>query len=384
MVNIRVIKAFTREKHQEAQFQEVNQDLRSAGLSAYRINMLQSPLMTIAVNGATLVLLWVGSQVLGRGEILIGDISAMITYLTQILASVNMIANVFMQSARSMVSAKRLAAVLDETVDITDDKATQRDKTVDSGAVVFENVSFKYFENSQATVLSGINLTIASGQTVGIVGSTGCGKTSLVHLIPRLYDVSGGRVLVDGVDVRDYRLHNLRSGVAMVLQQNLLFSGSIKDNLLWGDAHAQQAELERMAEFAAAKDFIQATDLQYDTLLSQGGLNLSGGQKQRLCIARALMKKAKILILDDATSAVDTATEMKIRHHLTHDLKDMTKIIIAQRISSVEEADMIVVLDEGEVSAVGTHADLLAHSLVYQEIYQSQMDNGDMDEGESA
>ncbi|MFI3177355.1 MAG: ABC transporter ATP-binding protein [Eubacteriales bacterium] len=374
LINIRVIKAFTREKYEEEKFQDVNEDLRDSGLRAYRINMLQSPLMTLTVNIATLAILWFGSKVLERGDIQIGDISALITYLTQILMSVNMIANVFMQSSRSLVSARRLSEVLDETVDLTDLFASQPDKTVDSGKVVFEGVSFRYFDHSEEEVLSNLNFTIESGQTVGIVGSTGCGKTSLVHLIPRLYDASRGRILVDGVDVKDYSLQHLREGVAMVLQQNLLFSGSIRDNLKWGKSDATQEEMEAVADFAAAKEFIEETSNQYDTLINQGGLNLSGGQKQRLCIARALIKNAKILILDDSTSAVDTETERKIRHHLEHDCREMTKIIIAQRITSVEHADQIIVLEEGEVSAMGSHQELLEHSAVYQEIYYSQVD----------
>ncbi|MFI3249595.1 MAG: ABC transporter ATP-binding protein [Eubacteriales bacterium] len=374
LINIRVIKGFTREKFQEDKFKAVNQDLRDTGLRAYRINMLQGPLMTICVNVATLAILWFGSHILGQGEINIGDISALITYLAQILMSVNMIANIFMQSSRSLVSARRISEILDESVDIHDLLAKQPEKIVETGNIIFENVSFKYFENSEANVLTNLNLSIKSGQTVGIVGSTGCGKSSLVHLIPRLYDINEGRILMDGVDVRDYSLKNLRDGVAMVLQQNLLFSGSIKDNLLWGKGVATEEEMKKMTDFSASKDFIEKTSNKYDTLLNQGGLNLSGGQKQRLCIARALMKQSKILILDDSTSAVDTATERKIRKHLQNDLKEMTKLIIAQRISSVEHADLIVVLDEGEISAKGTHDELLQNSKVYQEIYHSQVD----------
>ncbi|MFI3175106.1 MAG: ABC transporter ATP-binding protein [Bacillota bacterium] len=378
LLNIRVIKAFTREKHEEAKFETVNADLKNTALGAYRINMLQSPLMTISVNMATICILWFGSQALGRGEILVGDISAMITYLTQILMSVNMVANVFMQASRSLVSVRRLSEILDETIDISDLTAKKPEKTVDSGAVVFENVSFQYFENSEENVLSHINLTIASGETVGIVGSTGSGKTSFVQLIPRLYDVTSGRILVDGVDIKEYSLRNLREGVAMVLQQNLLFSGTIKENLCWGKVDASDEEIKQNAEFAAAKQFIEEMTDGYDAILHQGGLNLSGGQKQRMCIARALIKKTKILILDDSTSAVDTATESKIRKHLQHDLKDMTKIIIAQRITSIKHADKIVVLDEGEISAVGTHEELLETSKVYQEIFNSQVDNAEV------
>lgn len=378
LLNIRVIKAFTREKHEEAKFETVNADLKNTALGAYRINMLQSPLMTISVNMATICILWFGSQALGRDEILVGDISAMITYLTQILMSVNMVANVFMQASRSIVSVRRLSEVLDETIDISDLTSTQPEKTVDSGAVVFENVSFRYFENSEENVLSNINLAIESGETVGIVGSTGSGKTSFVQLIPRLYDVSSGRIVVDGVDIKAYSLQNLREGVAMVLQQNLLFSGTIKENLCWGKTDATDEEIKENADFAAAKQFIEEMHDGYDAVLHQGGLNLSGGQKQRMCIARALIKKTKILILDDSTSAVDTATESKIRKHLQHDLKDMTKIIIAQRITSIKHADKIVVLDEGEISDIGTHEELLQNSKVYQEIFNSQVDNADV------
>lgn len=378
LINIRVIKAFTREKHQEEQFQKVNEDLRDTGLRAYRINMLQSPLMTICVNIATLGILWFGSIALGKGEILVGDISAMITYLSQILVSVNMIASVFMQSSRSLVSVKRLSEVLEEDVKISDNQTTQSERTIQKGDITFENVSFKYFEKSEENVLSDLNIKIASGETVGIVGSTGSGKSSFVHLIPRLYDVNAGRILIDGVDIREYSLKNLRDGVAMVLQQNLLFSGTIKENLSWGRQNATEQEILRYTDFAAAKQFIEETSEQYDTILNQGGLNLSGGQKQRMCIARAFLKEAKILILDDSTSAVDTATECKIRHHLENDLKGITKIIIAQRITSVKHADQIIVLEEGKISAVGTHEELLKDSSVYQEIFSSQVDNGDV------
>ncbi|MFI3231171.1 MAG: ABC transporter ATP-binding protein [bacterium] len=384
LLNIRVIKAFTREKYEEVKFEEVNQDLKNTGLSAYKINMLQSPLMTLSVNLSTIAILWLGNEALNNNEILIGDISAMITYLTQILMSVNMVAMVFMQSSRSMVSVKRLSEVLEEDIDIKDiysedmNKNNKNNKQVETGSIIFEEVSFKYFEKSEEYVLRDLNFEIKSGETVGIVGSTGSGKTSLVHLISRLYEVNSGRILVDGVDVREYRLKDLREGVAMVLQQNLLFSGTIRDNLCWGKRDATDEEIKRNADFSAAKTFIEETIDGYETNLNQGGLNLSGGQKQRLCIARALIKKSKILILDDSTSAVDTATELKIRHHLQNDLKDMTKIIIAQRITSVKSADKIIVLDEGKISAIGTHEELLINSSVYQEIFNSQVDNGDV------
>lgn len=377
LINIRVIKAFTREKHEEKRFTEVNEDLKNTSLKAYRINILQTPLMTMAVNLSTIAILWFGSKAVSNSDILIGDVSALITYLAQILMAVSSIANIFMQFSRSFISVRRLAEVLDENVDISDLNVQSPEKTVDSGSIEFKNVCFKYFKDSQDNVLNDISLKIESGQTVGIVGSTGSGKSSFVHLIARLYDVTSGSVLVDGVDVKQYNLHNLREGVAMVLQQNLLFSGTIKENLLWGKVDASDDELVLISDYAAAHEFIKDKEDGYNTVIDQGGLNLSGGQKQRLCIARALMKQAKILILDDSTSAVDSATELKIRHHFEHDLKDMTKLIIAQRISSVMHSDMIIVLNDGEISDVGTHKELLQHSHVYREIYRSQMDNGD-------
>ncbi len=373
LVNIRVIKAFTREDYEKEKFKKVNEDLRDTGLSAYRMNILQMPLMTLIVNMATIAILWFGSKALGRGELLIGDISAFITYLAQILMSVNMIAQVFLQSARSLVSSQRILAVLQEEIDVSDANAAAPEKTVTAGDICFENVSFGYYKNAQDNVLSDINLTIKAGQSVGIVGATGCGKTSLVHLISRLYDVSEGAVYVDGVNVKDYALKNLRAGVAVVLQSNLLFSGTVKENLQWGDATALFDELQQAAKFAAADEFIDGMSGWYNTNLSQGGRNLSGGQKQRLCLARALVKKGKILILDDSTSAVDTATERTIINHLTHDLPDLTKIIIAQRISSVQHCDNIVVMEDGKIAATGSHAELLSASPIYQEIYQSQM-----------
>lgn len=379
LVNIRVIKAFTREKHEEERFAVVNEDLRDTSLTAYRINILQTPLMTFAVNMATIAVLWFGSLAVGLETIQIGDLSALITYLTQILMSVSMLANVFMQLSRSMVSVRRLSEVLDEEIDISDESSSCRDKLVNTGDVEFSKVSFKYYKNSD-DVLTDISFKIKSGETCGIVGSTGSGKSSLVHLIPRLYDAYEGQILVDGVDVRDYSLHNLREGVAMVLQQNLLFSGTIRSNLLWAKAEANDEELMEAANFAAAADFISSKEHGYDSIVDQAGLNYSGGQKQRLCIARALLKNTKILILDDSTSAVDQATESKIRQHLTNDLKEMTKIIIAQRITSVMHADKIIVLDDGKVSAIGTHRDLLQNSSVYQEIYRSQVDNAEAPE----
>ncbi len=378
LTNIRVIKALTREGYEEKRFVKVNEELKDAGLFAYRITILQLPLMTLIINFATILILWLGSQALNIGEIEIGDISALVTYLTQILASVNMLAMVFLQSSRAIVSSKRITEVLDTQVDIKNVKNEYSQKTVDGGNVRFEHVDFKYYKNNQELVLSDINFEIKSGETVGIIGSTGCGKTSLVNLIPRLYDVDNGAVYVDGVNVKDYSLKELRDGVSVVLQSNGLFSGSIRENLLWGDMEATEESLENVVDWSAAKEFVCQKEKGLDFRLDQGGLNLSGGQKQRLCIARALLKNPKILILDDSTSAVDTATESKISNHLNNELKNTTKIIIAQRVSSVMHADKIVVMNDGIIESIGTHLELLKDSITYQEICYSQMDKEEL------
>ncbi len=373
LVNRRVIKAFTREDFEYDKFQEVNKDLRDTGLMAYRVNILQMPMMTLVVNMATLAVLWFGSQLLGKGELLVGDISAFITYLTQILMSVNMIAQVFLQAARTLVSVRRISEVLDETVDITDAEAAHKDARVTKGAIRFENVSFKYYANSENEVLSHINLTIEAGEKVGIIGSTGSGKTTLVHLLLRLYDVSEGTIYIDDVPIKDYALTNLREGVGIVLQNNLLFSGTVRDNLRWGSEEATEEALQAAATYAAANTFVEALPQGYDTDLNQGGLNLSGGQKQRLCIARALVKASKVLIFDDSTSAVDTKTEREIITHLNGALGDKTQLIIAQRISSVQACDKIIVMENGKIVDCGNHETLCQQSKVYQEIYHSQM-----------
>ncbi|MFI3324958.1 MAG: ABC transporter ATP-binding protein [Clostridia bacterium] len=379
LTNIRIVKALTREKYEADRFDDVNDDLKTTGLQAFRITILQTPAMTILVNAGTIAILWFGATAFNNGEIAIGSISALITYLAQILGSVGMLANVFMQASRAIVSGKRVSEILDEEVDISDDNAKKLDKTVNSGDVVFENVNFKYYKNNKELVLSNINIHIKSGETVGIIGSTGCGKTSFVHLIPRLYDADAGNVYVDGTNVKDYSLKNLRDGVAMVLQNNLLFTGTIKENLMWGDQNATDEDITNVADWAAASDFIEATEDGYETFIDQGGLNFSGGQKQRLCIARALIKKTKVLILDDSTSAVDTATESRIRSHLYSDLGDVTKIIIAQRISSVINADKIIVMNDGHITNMGTHDELMESSEIYNEIYNSQMESGGSD-----
>lgn len=373
LINVRVIKSLAREDFEEEKFAVVNQDLKETSLSAYMVTILQMPLMTFIVNLATISLVWIVGKGSMTGETNIGDLTAFITYLTQILVALNTLANIFTKASRAYASGTRISKVLDTEIDLNDEKSSAKEHKVTDGTIEFRDVVFRYYKDKKEMILKDVNLTIKSGQMVGIVGSTGAGKTSLIQLIPRLYDVDSGSILVDGVDVRDYALGNLRDGVAVVLQNNVLFSGSIQANLRWGDAESSEFQHKEAAERAAAHDFIEQLPEKYETILGQGGVNLSGGQKQRICIARALLKKPKILILDDSTSAVDTKTESTIREHLLHELKDATKLMIAQRISSVIEADMIIVLNEGQVEATGTHAELLKISQTYQEIYDSQM-----------
>ncbi|MFI3284499.1 MAG: ABC transporter ATP-binding protein [Erysipelotrichaceae bacterium] len=373
LTNIRVIKGLTREEYEENQFRKVNNNLKNSSLSAYMMTILQTPLMTLIINVATIYIIWIGSAAYTNGTILIGDISAFITYLAQVLMSVGMLAMVFLQVSRALVSTQRISEVLDAEVDINDDHATNKDNEIKVGNILFENVDFKYYKNNHELVLSNINLEINAGETVGIIGSTGCGKTSLVHLIPRLYDVDQGAVYIDGINIKEYSLKNLRDSVAMVLQNNVLFSGSIKENIKWGDENASDEEVKLVTKWAAIDTFVDEQEMKYDSMLSQGGLNLSGGQKQRLCIARALLKKPKILILDDSTSAVDTYTESVINQHLNTDLKETTKIIIAQRVSSVINADKIVVMNDGKIEQMGMHDELLESCETYQQIYHSQM-----------
>ena len=285
-----------------------------------------------------------------------------------------MITHMLMMSSRALASAKRISEVLDEKSEINDDNAAFKDKIIEKGEIEFKNVGFRYYKNSEDEVLENINLKIEAGSTVGIIGSTGCGKTSLVSLIPRLYDADEGDVLIDGINVKDYSIYNLRQGVGMVLQKNVLFSGSIEENLRWGKEDANLEEIEKAASLSQAHDFVTSFTDGYDTELGQGGVNISGGQKQRLCIARALLKSPKILILDDSTSAVDTATEKGIRDSFKNELKDSTKIIIAQRISSVIESDTIIVMNDGKITGIGKHEDLLSTCEEYKEIYYSQTD----------
>ena len=375
ITNVRVVKSFVREEFEVEKFSASNRNLRNAHFGAMKIVIFMMPIMTLFMNITVLAVLWFGGNTVLEGQMKIGDLSAFITYVTQILSSLMMITMLLMIASRAMASAKRICEVLDETLDLNDELAGCKDLQVKEGRIEFKNVAFRYYKNSEEKVLDEIDLIIESGSTVGIIGSTGCGKTTLVSLIPRLYDVDEGEVLIDGVNVKEYSLFNLREGVGMVLQKNVLFSGSIEDNLLWGDADATKEEVLRAAEHAQAHKFITSFTNGYQTDLDQGGTNVSGGQKQRLCIARALLKKPKILILDDSTSAVDTATEKQIRSSFETDLKGVTKIIIAQRISSVMTADKIVVMNEGKITGIGTHDQLLESNDAYREIYESQTDS---------
>ena len=374
LTNVRVVKSFVREDYENDRFRKANRDLKESGLRAINVMIFTMPLMTFFMNFTSLAVVWFGGKQVMAGDMLIGDLTAFITYITQILSSLMMVSMIFMNASRAIASGKRIGEVLDEKVDLNDLNARCPEKQVTEGRIEFKNVNFRYYKNNHEKVLDNVNLTIEPGKVVGIIGSTGCGKTTLVSMIPRLYDVDEGQVLVDGVDVRDYNLKNLRNGVGMVLQKNVLFSGTIKDNLKWGDENATDEEIYAAAESAQADGFVRSFTDGYDMKLDQGGVNVSGGQKQRLCIARALLKKPKILILDDSTSAVDTATEARIRMAFNNELKDSTKIVIAQRITSVKDADMIIVVNEGQITGVGTHDELLKTNEEYQEIYYSQMD----------
>ena len=374
LTNVRVIKSFVREDFEEDKFREMNQDLKESSLNAMKIVIATMPVMMLAMNITTLAVVWYGGNIIIAGDMPVGNLTAFTTYIVQILMSLMMLSMVFLQSSRAMASLKRVNEVMDTRIDLKDDHASHKELKVTEGRVEFRHVDFSYSGSEDELVLEDICFTARPGQTVGIIGSTGSGKTSLVQMIPRLYDVTKGQVLVDGVDVREYSLRNLRQGVGMVLQKNVLFSGTIEENLRWGKEDATEEEIREMAASAQADGFVTSFTHGYDTDMGQGGVNVSGGQKQRLCIARALLKRPKILILDDSTSAVDTATEAKIRECFRTTLKDTTKIIIAQRIGSVEEADLILVLDDGRIIGQGTHEELLKGCGAYQEIYYSQRD----------
>lgn len=374
LTNVRVIKSFVRGDYEEKKFAASNEDLKQTSLGAFKTIIIVMPLMMLMMNATTLAVVWFGGRQIIAGNMQVGDLTAFTTYIVQILMSLMMLAMVILQSSRALASLSRIREILDTEVDLNDEHCKEPDKIVSSGRVEFRDVSFRYYKENKEAVLSHISFAVKSGQTLGIIGSTGSGKTTLVQMIPRLYDVDEGEVLVDGVNVKDYTLENLREGVGMVLQKNVLFSGSILENLMWGDENASMEEVRKAAQAAQADGFVSSFTGGYEMDLGQGGVNVSGGQKQRLCIARALLKKPKILILDDSTSAVDTATEAKIRESFAGELKNTTKIIIAQRISSVQEADEIMVLDDGKIVGFGKHEDLLASCEAYQEIYYSQMD----------
>ena len=386
LTNVRVVKSFVREDHEIEKFSRLNRDLKESSLRALRIVITTMPVMMFAMNVTTLAVVWYGGNIIIAGKMPVGDLTAFTTYIVQILMSLMMLSMVFLQSSRASASMKRINEIFDTEIGLNDDNAENKDKKVTEGRVEFKNVSFGYSgENGRKDlVLEGISFTAEPGQTIGIIGSTGSGKTSLVQLIPRLYDVTGGEVLVDGVNVKEYSLKHLREGVGMVLQKNILFSGTIEENLRWGNEDAPMEDVIRFSESAQADPFVKTFKNGYDTEMGQGGVNVSGGQKQRLCIARALLKRPKILILDDSTSAVDTATEAKIRESLYHDLKDTTKIIIAQRISSVQEADQILVLEDGKIIGHGTHEELLKTCEAYSEIYTTQIGNQSIRAGEEA
>ena len=386
LTNVRVVKSFVREDHEIEKFSKLNDDLKESSLRALRIVIATMPVMMFAMNVTTLAVVWYGGNIIIAGKMPVGDLTAFTTYIVQILMSLMVLSMVFLQSSRASASMKRINEIFDTEIGLNDDHAKNKDKKVTEGRVEFKNVSFGYSgENGRKDlVLEGISFTAEPGQTIGIIGSTGSGKTSLVQLIPRLYDVTGGEVLVDGVNVKEYSLKHLREGVGMVLQKNILFSGTIEENLRWGNEDAPMEDVIRFSESAQADPFVKTFKNGYDTEMGQGGVNVSGGQKQRLCIARALLKRPKILILDDSTSAVDTATEAKIRESLYHDLKDTTKIIIAQRISSVQEADQILVLEDGKIIGHGTHEELLKTCEAYSEIYTTQIGNQSIRAGEEA
>ncbi len=393
LIGIRVVKSYVREDHEKQKFGEANDGFTRAAIHAINLAILNMPVMMLVLNSATIAIIWMGGRMVFAGTLGTGELISFINYVFQILISVMMISMIFIMYARAEASGKRIIEVLDAPIDIFDKPEIALDNhpaagqavlaasgsgqapLVSAGKVEFRDVSFKYaLTGSGESVLRGLNFTIQPGEVIGIVGGTGSGKSTLVNLIPRLYEATAGSVLVDDVDVRDYRLQDLRAGIGVVLQMNTLFSGTIRENILWGNEHATQEEVITACKDAQAHDFIMSFPDGYDTILGQGGVNVSGGQKQRLCIARAMLKQPRILILDDSTSAVDMATEARIREAFYHNLADTTVFIIAQRISSVSGADRIIVLDDGRISGIGTHAQLLENNSIYKEIHSSQQE----------
>lgn len=382
ITGIRVVKAYVREEHENNKFFKAAENVYKMFVKAENIIVANMPLMMFAVYACILGLSWLGANMIVVGNLTTGELMSLLTYCMNIMMSLMMLSMIFVMVTMSFASAERITEVLNEKADICNPENPI--KEVRDGSIVFKDVNFSYKKESQESVLSDINLTISSGETIGIIGGTGSAKSSLVNLISRLYDVTQGQILVGGVDVREYDLEELRNQVAVVLQKNVLFSGTILENLRWGNKNATEEECRRVCQLACADEFIETMPEKYHTYIEQGGSNVSGGQKQRLCIARALLKKPKILILDDSTSAVDTATDAKIRQAFAQEIPDTTKLIIAQRISSIKNADRIIVMEEGKINGIGTHEELMESNTIYRDVYESQnQGGGDFDQNEN-
>ncbi len=373
---VRVVKSYVRGEYEVDKFKDVNAKLKSESEKAFGIAVLNMPAMQFVMYGTIIAILFVGGHLINNGQLKIGELTSFLSYVLLILNSLMMMSNVFLMMTRSLASATRIVEVLDEKIDITDENS--QDISVKHGEIEFDHVWFKYKNEAKEYVLSDVSFHIKPGQTVGIIGQTGSSKTTLVQLIPRLYDATKGTVRIDGVDVKNYPVKHLRDAIAVVLQKNTLFSGSLISNLRWGNENATKEEIDEACHIACVDEFLDRLPAGYESEMGQGGVNVSGGQKQRICIARAILKKPKVLILDDSTSAVDTATEGRIREELAKKLPDMTKLVIAQRISSVKHADQIIILDKGCVNEIGTHEELLRTNKIYQEIYESQKEGADL------
>ena len=373
---VRVVKSYVRGEYEVDKFKDVNAKLKSESEKAFGIAVLNMPAMQFVMYGTIIAILFVGGHLINNGQLKIGELTSFLSYVLLILNSLMMMSNVFLMMTRSLASATRIVEVLDEKIDITDENS--QDISVKHGEIEFDHVWFKYKNEAKEYVLSDVSFHIKPGQTVGIIGQTGSSKTTLVQLIPRLYDATKGTVRIDGVDVKNYPVKHLRDAIAVVLQKNTLFSGSLISNLRWGNENATKEEIDEACHIACVDEFLDRLPAGYESEMGQGGVNVSGGQKQRICIARAILKKPRVLILDDSTSAVDTATEGRIREELAKKLPDMTKLVIAQRISSVKHADQIIILDKGCVNAIGTHEELLRTNKIYQEIYESQKEGADL------
>lgn len=373
---IRVVKSYVRGDYEIQKFEQVNTNLRDTAQHAFGLAALNMPAMQFVMYSTILCILWFGGRLVTVGGVKVGELTGFLSYVLQVLNSLMMFSNVFLMTTRALASWKRISEVMDEEIDIKEDMAL--DLNVEQGDIRFEHVYFKYNKDAAEYVLSDISFHIKPGQTVGIIGQTGAAKSTLVQLIPRLYEATSGTVYIDGHPVQEYPLKHLRDSIAMVLQKNTLFSGTVKDNLRWGKEDATDEEIERACHIACVDEFIDRLERGYDTELGQGGVNVSGGQKQRLCIARAILKSPKVMILDDSTSAVDTATEARIRDGLAQYMPGTTKIIIAQRISSVLHADQIIILEDGKINASGSHETLLATNRIYQEIYYSQQEGANL------